>query len=93
MNTALLSSFDLETGIAIASIVSSLTKCYQVKATYKGAMKAKGARAAVYREAERHFAYYSPAISPSIWYDEGDLKISLFFQSEEKAHEFLAFLL
>ena len=54
----------------------------------------KGMRAAVYRHAEEHVAWYSLNHSRSIWYDEGseDLQITLLFGNEEGAYRFRTFL-
>lgn len=64
-----------------------------MKATYKGALKLKGIRATVYKEAEKHRAYYCPTRSQHIWYDKDDLKIAVFFKSEAEAGQFQTFLL
>ena len=84
--------FTLKQLVVIESLIQSLIKCYLVKATYTGAKKTKGVRAAVYRYAERHHAYYSSFIDRYIWYDEDDLKIAVYFKHESEASAFKVFL-
>ena len=54
----------------------------------------KGIRAAVYRNAEEHLAFYSLNHSRSIWYDDGseNLQITLLFKNEDNALRFRTFL-
>lgn len=84
--------FGLKEVLAIRRIISSLTKCYQVKATYKGAKKIKGIRAAIYREVEKHCGYYSSSIDQFIWYNGDDLEIAVFFEGKGEASKFFVFL-
>ena len=63
-----------------------------MQATYFGAKKLKGIRAAVYLNAMRYNACYSLDRSKSIWYDDDsdDLQIALLFKSEAEANTFLS---
>ena len=74
--------------------IDSKRICFQVEAKIIGAKKMKGIRAAVYRSAEEHLAFYSLNHSRSIWYDDGsvNLQITLLFKNEDNALRFRTFL-
>ena len=78
--------------MAIHQLVKSLT--FEVRATYCGARKCKGACASVYMYAQQYKAAYSPEHSKSIWFDDGsdDLQIALVFEEKSFALEFQTFL-
>ena len=78
----------------ILSLKESIVQCYQVNAKYKEAKVVKGIRAAVYKYAEEHQAYYSQDRSKSIWYadDSTDLHVALRFEEKSKACDFRCFL-
>lgn len=75
--------------------VKSIIRCYEVTAKYCGALKTKGIRAAVYRNAQAH---YSLDRLKSICYDDesddesDDLLITVWFKKEELAQKFRCFL-
>ena len=77
----------LADSVFICSLKKLIVQCYGISAKYKDAKNCKGIRAAVYKYAQMHRAYYSPTDrSKSIWYDEGtDLNIELWFKEETKA--------
>jgi hypothetical protein len=79
----------------ILSLKESLVQCYGVSAKYSDAKNCKGIRAAVYKYAEEHAAYYSPMDRlKSIWYDDdtADLHIALWFEEKRAASKFHCFL-
>ena len=78
----------------ILSLQKSIVNYYLVKAKFVNAMNVVGARAAVYKAATNHDAYYSLNRSNSIWYNDQstDLQISLLFEEKGRAKSFQSYL-
>ena len=78
----------------ILSLRKTIVDCTLVKAKFVNSRSIKGARAAVYKSAMNHHAYYSLNKSKSIWYDDQstDLQISLLFEEKEWALSFQSYL-
>ncbi len=78
----------------ILSLQKSIVNYYLVKAKFVNAMNVVGARAAVYKAATNHDAYYSLNRSNSIWYNDQstDLQISLLFEEKGRAKSFQRYL-
>lgn len=84
---------------SIASLKQLIVECYVVSAKFSNAKNCKGIRAALYKYAQEHQAYYYSPTSPmdgsktSISYDgEDNLKIELCFEEKTKALTFSCFL-
>lgn len=84
----------VHTASRIVDLQKSIIDCYLVKAEFVDAKSVKGVRAAVYKSATDHVAFYGPNRSESIWYDgqSSDLHISLVFMSQREAMLFQRFL-
>lgn len=76
----------------IMSLKSLIVQCYKLNAKCVAARRMKGVRAAVYRAAGTHQAYYAIDRSRSIWYDDQDLKITLLFEQKSTAQIFRSYL-
>ena len=78
----------------INSLIKSLVKCYELRATYSGAKSKIGVRGAIYRYAQEHVAHYSLERSKSIYYPDNsnDLEVCLLFRAYIDAGKFGAFL-